>query len=92
MAAGALLSRAARPTPMEPAEVERLIESELDCEATVERARGEHDDDHLRATVVSPEFEGLSVVRQHELVYDALGDRMTRDIHALELTTRTPED
>jgi len=25
------------------------------------------------------------------MVYDALGDRMTTDIHALEVTTRTPE-
>lgn len=77
---------------MTPEEVEAMIERELpDCEATVERARGEHDDDHLRATVVSPAFEGRTLVDQHELVYDALGDAMTTDIHALELTTRLPD-
>ena len=77
---------------MTPEEVEARIEAELeDCEATVEKARGEHDDDHLRATVVSPAFEGHSLVDQHQLVYDALGDAMTTEIHALELTTRTPE-
>ena len=77
---------------MTPEEVETRIEAAIeDCEATVRRARGEHDDDHLAATVVSPAFEGLSLVDQHELVYDALGDAMTTDIHALELTTRTPE-
>jgi stress-induced morphogen len=76
---------------MTPEEVEARIEAELDCEASVAKARGEHDDDHLRATVVSPEFEGQSLVDQHEMVYDALGDAMTTDIHALELTTRTPE-
>ncbi len=77
---------------MTPEEVEAKIESELeDCEATVEKARGEHDDDHLRATVVSPAFEGRSLVDQHQLVYDALGDAMTTEIHALELTTRTRE-
>jgi len=77
---------------MTPDEVAAMIERELpECEATVERARGEHDDDHLAATVVSPAFEGLSLVDQHELVYDALGDAMTTDIHALELTTRVPE-
>jgi len=76
---------------MTPESVEALIERELpDCEATVERARGEHDDDHLAATVVSPAFEGLSLVDQHDMVYDALGDAMTTDIHALELTTRPP--
>ena len=78
---------------MEPAEVEHLIEDGIDdCEATVERARGEHDDDHLRATVVSPAFEGRTLVDQHQLVYDALGDAMTTEIHALELTTRTPAE
>ena len=77
-------------TPEDVAErIERAID---DCEATVERARGDHDDDHLRATVVSPAFEGLPLVQQHDLVYDALGDAMTTDIHALELTTRTPEE
>lgn len=77
---------------MMPEEVEAKIEREIaDCEATVERARGAHDDDHLAATVVSPAFEGLALVDQHDLVYDALGDAMTTDIHALELTTRTPE-
>ncbi len=75
---------------MTPEEVEARIEAKLeDCEATVEKARGEHDDDHLRATVVSPAFEGRSLVDQHQLVYDALGDAMTTEIHALELTTRT---
>jgi stress-induced morphogen len=76
---------------MTPEEVEARIEAAIeDCEATVEKARGEHDDDHLRATVVSPAFEGESLVDQHQLVYDALGEAMTTDIHALELTTRTP--
>ncbi|WP_257297528.1 BolA family protein [Haloarchaeobius sp. FL176] len=78
---------------MEPDEVAALIEAGIeDCDATVERARGEHDDDHLRATVVSPAFEGLPLVQQHELVYDALGEHMTTDIHALELKTYTPEE
>ena len=77
---------------MTPEDVEAEIEAALeDCEATVSRARGKHDDDHLEATVVSPAFEGLSLVDQHQLVYDALGEAMTTDIHALELTTRTPE-
>ena len=77
---------------MEPGEVERLIEESLsDATATVRRARGEHDDDHLTATVVSPAFRDRSLVEQHQLVYDALGEHMTTDIHALELTTRTPD-
>jgi len=78
---------------MDLAEVEHAIETSIpDAEATVTRARGAEDDDHLAATVVSPAFDEETLVSQHEMVYDALGDRMTTDIHALEVTTRTPED
>lgn len=78
---------------MEPHEVASIIESQLeDAAATVEPSRQADDDDHLQAVVVSPAFEGRSLVEQHELVYDALGDHMTRDIHALELTTYTPDE
>ncbi|MBZ6496706.1 BolA family protein [Natrinema longum] len=78
---------------MEPAAVEDLIESNLeDADATVTYARDEHDEDHLAATVVSPVFDGLALVQQHQEVYDALGDHMTTDIHALELSTYTPEE
>jgi stress-induced morphogen len=78
---------------MDLAEVEHAIETSIpDAEAAVTRARGAEGDDHLAATVVSPAFDGETLVSQHEMVYDALGDRMTTDIHALEVTTRTPED
>ncbi|EMA36659.1 BolA family protein [Halobiforma nitratireducens] len=78
---------------MKPTDVEELIEAELeDAEATVTYARDEHDDDHLAATVVSPVFEGQPLVQQHQQVYDALDDHMTTDIHALELSTYTPEE
>ena len=78
---------------MNPKEVERLIEEHVEgAEATVTRARGSHDDDHLAATVVSETFDGLSLVQQHQAVYDALGDHMTTDVHALELKTYTPAE
>lgn len=72
--------------------IEDIIEAEIpDAEATVTKPRGPDDDDHFAATVVSPAFEGESLLDQHEMVYDALGDHMTTDIHALELSTETPE-
>ena len=78
---------------MNPEAVAELIEAQLpEATAEVRRARGEHDDDHLAATVVSPAFEGETLVSQHQLVYDALGDHMTTDIHALELKNYTPEE
>ena len=81
---------------METDEVERLIEAGIpDAEATVTLPRvpdEDHEDAHFAAVVVSPSFEGKSLVQQHELVYDAVGDHMTRSVHALEIKTYTPED
>jgi len=75
---------------MELADVEARIEEAIpEAEATVTRARGP-DDDHLAATVVSPAFEGESLVDRHQRVHDALEDRVTTDIHALELRTYAP--
>lgn len=50
------------------------------------------DGDHFRVIVISDAFEGLPMVQQHKLVYDALGDSMDEDIHALGLKTYTPEE
>ncbi|MFC4359067.1 BolA family protein [Halobium salinum] len=81
---------------MDTAEVERLIEEGIeDAEATVTLPRNpdqDHEDAHFAAVVVSPAFEGKSLVQQHQMVYDALGDHMTTDIHALEMKTYTPEE
>ena len=45
---------------------------------------------HFRATIVSARFEGLPRVAAQRLVYDALGDLMRGEIHALAMTTWTP--
>ena len=50
------------------------------------------DGDHFEATVVSEQFEGRSMVQQHQMVYATLGDRMGGEIHALALHTYTPEN
>jgi stress-induced morphogen len=45
--------------------------------------------DHFHVTVVSPRFNGLSLVDQHRLVYDALAEPMgDGTIHELRITTR----
>ncbi len=46
---------------------------------------------HYRVIVVSARFEGLSPVASQRLVYQALSELMTTDIHALEMRTLTPE-
>ncbi len=49
------------------------------------------DGQHFEAVVVSPAFVGKSRVQQHQLVYQALGERMRSEIHALSVRTFTPE-
>lgn len=78
---------------MDPEDVEALIEEKLpDAEATVSTPRDPDDDKHFAVEVLSPAFEGKSLVDQHQLVHDALEGRLTRDIHAIELRTRVPEE
>jgi BolA protein len=46
---------------------------------------------HFRALVVSPRFEGLSMLAAQRLVYEALSEEMGGEIHALSVRTLTPE-
>ena len=51
--------------------------------------------DHFDATVVSSAFSGKGAVERHRLIYAALNDAMIgprAPIHALALTTATPEE
>ena len=48
--------------------------------------------DHFQVTVQSPRFDGLSLVDQHRLVYDALADPLADGtIHELRIRTRGTE-
>ena len=69
-----------------PESIERSISAGLLCE----HLEVEGDGQHFRALIVSPTFEGLSKVKQHQLVYATLGGRMREEIHALSMTTLTP--
>lgn len=66
--------------------IEHSIAAQLVCEHLEVRGDGQH----WEATIVSSRFEGLPKVRQHQLVYAALGDRMREEVHALSMTTLTP--
>ena len=70
---------------MTPQEIQSMIE------AGVENAEVSVDGDgsHFAARVVSDVFEGLPMVKQHQLVYAALGDSMAGAIHALSIQTYT---
>ena len=47
---------------------------------------------HYTVTIVSEAFNGLSLIKRHRLVYDAVGDLMTNDIHALSIQAKTPDE
>lgn len=44
---------------------------------------------HFHVTIQSARFQGLSVIARHRLVYAALADLMTTDIHALSISARS---
>jgi len=71
-----------------PEQVRSYIQDSLACDH-VEVVGDGH---HFEAVIVSPEFRGKTRVQQHQVVYQALGDRMREEIHALSMKTLTPED
>ena len=74
---------------MEPNEIKNLIETGLPgSEAMVSG-----DGSHFEAIVVSGAFEGLSMVKEQQLVYGTLGDRITSGaIHALSIKAYPPQE
>ncbi len=76
---------ASEPTPQD---IEQFLSQGLACE----HLQVEGDGRHFFATIVSPEFEGLSRIKRHQRVYTALGDRMRQQIHALSMKTLTPAE
>jgi acid stress-induced BolA-like protein IbaG/YrbA len=70
------------------AEVEAYIRQGLVCDYV--QVQG-NDGQHFEALVVSPQFVDKNMVQQHQLVYQALGDRMREEVHALSMRTFTPE-
>ena len=70
-------------------DVINLIKKKLPgSQVFVENLKG---NDHLEVTVIASEFDGLSLVKQHKLVYSALKEELASEaIHALALKTETP--
>ena len=72
------------------AEVISLITKKLpNSQVFVENLKG---NDHLQVTVIASEFNGLSLVKQHQLIYSALKEELASEsIHALALKTVIPD-
>lgn len=73
---------------MEPDAIRGLLEAGL-TDARVEVAG---DGRHFQALIVTPDFEGLPLLRRHRLVYDLLQSHIDADVlHAISMRTLTPE-
>ncbi|MEZ5542981.1 MAG: BolA/IbaG family iron-sulfur metabolism protein [Pseudomonadota bacterium] len=72
---------------MQNKELEALIRAGIPGAEVMVKGEG----DHFEATVISERFADCNLVKQHQLVYATLGDRMGGEIHALALRTYTPE-
>lgn len=76
--------------PMQAQEIEDMIRAAYpDAAITITDLAG--DGDHYAAHIISEAFRGQSRVQQQRGVYAALGGRMGGQLHALQLTTATPE-
>ena len=76
--------------PMEAATIEKMIREGIpDATVRIEDLRG--DGDHYAAYVTSAAFVGKTRVQQHQMVYNALQDKMGGELHALALQTSVPE-
>jgi acid stress-induced BolA-like protein IbaG/YrbA len=71
-----------------PEDIRQYISNGLACDHVEVTGDGAH----FEAIIVSPAFEGKRLIGRHQLVYQALGDRMRDEIHALSMKTLTPEE
>lgn len=77
--------------PMDAGDIERMIKEAIpDAIVNINDLAG--DGDHYAAEVVSESFRGLSRVKQHQMVYNALQGNMGGVLHALALQTSAPPE
>lgn len=71
-----------------PASLELIDESHLHAgHAGARSGKG-----HFRVRIVSDAFAGRATLQRHRMVYDALGELMTQEIHALSIEALTPTE
>lgn len=73
-------------TALSPSRLEITDESHLHAGHPGARSGG----GHFVVEIVSEAFAGKSLLARHRMVYDALGDAMRTEIHALSIKASTP--
>ena len=74
---------------MEPEEIKQLIESGItDSQAIVTGESGKYE-----AIVISSAFEGMTMVKEHQLVYATVNEHIASGaLHALTIKAYTPSE
>ncbi len=78
----------ARLASLQPVSLELIDDSHLHAGHAGARSGG----GHYRLTIVSTAFQGKNTVARHRIIYDALGELMRKEIHALAIQARSPEE
>jgi acid stress-induced BolA-like protein IbaG/YrbA len=74
---------------MDPAEIKALIDDGL---PGAEVKVFSDDNTHYAALVISESFDGMRQIARHQRVYQCLGERMGKEIHAMSIRAYTPEE
>ena len=77
-----------RLAPLDPITLDIIDQSDLHAGHVGARNGG----GHFQMTIVSLLFAGRRTMERHRMVYDALGSLMQREIHALSITAKTPDE
>ena len=76
---------------MSATEIQDLILKTFpNAKITIDDLRG--DGNHYAAQIITEEFRGKTRVQQHQMIYNAMGGRMGKELHALALNTSAPKD
>ncbi|RAP32391.1 BolA family transcriptional regulator [Candidatus Marinamargulisbacteria bacterium SCGC AG-414-C22] len=70
-------------------EIKNIIQTTLP-EATIYVSDPNQDGEHFQAIVIDPSFETVSLVKQHQVVMNALKEAFKTRVHALALKTFSP--
>jgi BolA protein len=73
--------------PLDPVKLDITDQSDLHAGHAGAKGGG-----HYQMTIVSPRFADKRTIERHRMVYDALGSLMRREIHALSICAKTPDE
>ncbi|CAN0862582.1 SufE-like protein 1, chloroplastic/mitochondrial [Linum grandiflorum] len=86
-AAAAIMSRSQRITTKLQSTLQATV---LEVEDVSHQHGNTAGETHFNVKIVSPKFDGVSLVNRHRLIYDALSEELQSGLHALSIVAKTP--